>query len=106
MENVLYSLNDNQKIRTMGERQSPTIPTTDNQKIEEWKEKNMELFSYILLSSDEETSQTIATLTRNGDGIMAQNLEGRGFRNSSDRKSQNCISTLGTSSINEKLGIY
>ena len=49
----------------------PTIPTTDNQKIEAWKEKNMELFSYILLSLDEETSQTIATLTKHGDSIMA-----------------------------------
>ena len=49
----------------------PTIPTTDNQKIEAWKEKNMELFSYILLSLDEETSQTIAALTKDGDGIMA-----------------------------------
>ena len=49
----------------------PTIPTTDNQKIEECKENNMELFSYILLSLDEETSQTIATLTKDGDGIMA-----------------------------------
>ena len=49
----------------------PTIPTTDNQKIEEWKKNNMELFFYILLSLDEDTSQTIATLTKNGDGIMA-----------------------------------
>ena len=31
----------------------------------------MEFFSYILLSVNEETSQTIATLTKNGDGIMA-----------------------------------
>ena len=31
----------------------------------------MELFSYVLLSLDEETSQTIATLTKDGDGIMA-----------------------------------
>ena len=31
----------------------------------------MELFSYILLSLDEDTSQTIATLTKDGDGIMA-----------------------------------
>ena len=49
----------------------PIAPTTGDQKIEEWKEKNMELFSYILLSVDEETSQTIATLTKDGDGIMA-----------------------------------
>ena len=49
----------------------PTIHTTGDQKIEEWKKKSMELFSYILLSLDEETSQTIATLTKNGDGIMS-----------------------------------
>ena len=31
----------------------------------------MELFSYILFSVDEETSKTIATLTKNRDDIMA-----------------------------------